>query len=131
MIPAGLILWENEFPSITAGQNITIDGNKAVLVTQTISEKLGFVHIMEGSQLIFGEDDLSGIAMDADGFIVEGSLIAGSESCRYLSDLTITLHGDRPNDPSKTPAAYKGIVVEGNTSKIELHGKRYFPTWTR
>ena len=61
---------------------------------------------------------------------MDGALRAGSETCRLQSRLTITLHGSRPVDASTTArsASEKGIHVTG---VLELHGKRYFRTWTR
>jgi len=96
-----------------------------VLINETVKTQMGILSIPASSVLIFGENP-NGIVVDVNGIEVEGSLIAGSETCRYETPLTITLHGSRPvgaKDPS-----YKGISVTG---QIDLHGKRYFRTWTK
>lgn len=61
---------------------------------------------------------------------VQGRLTAGSETCRIEAPITITLHGSRPSDAVTNPPdpTYKGIVVTGT---LNLHGKRFFRTWTR
>ncbi len=117
--------WNTQFPSLVQGQNVTLPVNTAILVTQSISLKLGFVTIPRTSSLIFGENS-AGINMDVRGIKVEGSLIAGSETCRIQTKLTVTLHGNRPT-ASQAPV-YKGIDVTG---VLSLHGKRFFRTWTR
>ncbi len=113
------------------GEDVSLTENTSILVTQSITTKLGLVTIPATSELIFGED-ANGITMDVEGMEVEGSLIAGSETCRYETPLTITLHGTRPdgitNIANAKPTSYKGISVTG---RLELHGKRYYRTWTR
>ena len=86
---------------------------------------MGILTIPASSELIFAENS-NGIAIDVAGMKVEGSLIAGSETCRYETPLAITLHGSRP--ASKQDPSYKGISVTG---RIDLHGKRYYRTWTK
>ena len=65
----------------------------------------------------------------------QGAIRAGSGTCPYLTDLTITLHGSRPTDfniyglSSTATPTYKGISVNGGI--LDIHGKRHYPTWTR
>jgi T5SS/PEP-CTERM-associated repeat protein len=118
--------WHSQYGGLSTGQNVTLPSNTAVLVTRSISQKLGFVTIPRTSSLIFGENSTAAINMDVKGIKVEGSLIAGSKTCRLQTKLTITLHGSRPT-VSKDPV-YKGIDVTG---VLSLHGKRFFRTWTR
>ena len=126
-----LVSWSSLYPSIVSDSNLILPNNTKVLVSESISTRLGLVTIPSSSELIFGEN-VNGISMNASGFKVQGSLIAGSQGCRYETPLTITLHGSRPagitditnaKDPS-----YKGISVTG---RLDLHGKRYYRTWTR
>jgi hypothetical protein len=123
--------WKTQFTSLVEGEDVSLPENTSILVTQSITTKLGLVTIPATSELIFGED-ATGITMDVEGMEVEGSLIAGSETCRYETPLTITLHGTRPdgitNIANAEPTSYKGISVTG---RLELHGKRYYRTWTR
>ena len=80
---------------------------------------------------------MSPITLDIDGMDVQGAIRAGSETCHYLTELTITLHGQRPDESefdiygksSTTVPTYKGISVNGGI--LSIHGKRYHPTWTR
>lgn len=140
---AGLLSWHNSATwSSTlgrvpiAGDNVILPANSKVVVTQSVSGKLGLITIPSTSMLVFAENP-QGITLDVDGIEVQGSggtrgvLRAGSVTCRYETDLTITLYGSRPpNAVTNQPAAtYKGISVNGGT--IDLHGERYFPTWTR
>ena len=117
-----------------AGEDVTLPENSKVVIALGVDEELGIITIPASSELIFAEN-AAGIAFDISGMDVQGALRAGSETCRYLTDLTITLHGSRPNDLNiygKSPTAtttYKGISVNGGT--ISIHGKRYYPTWTR
>lgn len=118
-----------------AGEDVTLPSNAKVVVSQTVTEELGVVTVPSTSELIFGEDASSPIAFDVSGMDVQGALRAGSATCPYVTELTITLHGTRPTDidvygasPTATKT-YKGISVSGGT--ISLHGKRYHPTWSR
>ena len=87
------------------------------------------------SELIIGEDTVNGIEIDASGIEVLGSFIAGSESCRIETPITITLHGSLPEDRNINGTSltaiptYKGISVRGGS--LNLHGKRYSKTWVR
>jgi hypothetical protein len=116
---------------LTEGVDVILPENTSILVSETITTTLGIVTIPASSELIFAEHS-GGISMDVEGMEVEGSLFAGSETCRYETSLTITLHGNRPENITDTanakPFSYKGIAVTG---RLELHGKRYYRTWTR
>jgi len=122
-----LIDWNTQFSSpLTEGQDITIPAGTHILVSESITTKLGYITIPDSSSLVIGEDPVNGISIDANGIDVQGSLIAGSETCRIQSQITITLHGSRPD--TSQPFLYKGIAVTGTLS---LHGKRFYRTWTR
>jgi G8 domain len=112
-----------------AGQAVTLPANKQVLLGRSITGVLGVVTIPATSSLIIGED-AAGLEINVAGMNVLGRLVIGSETCRIETPVTITLHGARPSNPvANVPAVtYKGIAVEGS---IQLHGKRYFRTWTR
>jgi hypothetical protein len=131
-----LVNWDslNLTPSV-ADQDVQIPANTRVLISTSIAQRMGIVTIPATSELVIGTSTGSGtgtgITIDAHGFHVQGKLTAGSESCRLEVPLTITLHGRRPSDASVTAPApsHKGINVEGGV--LNLHGKRYFRTWTR
>jgi len=109
--------------------DITLPNNSKILVSQAIIPVLGRVIVPVTSQLIFGEKN-DGISMDVAGFDVKGALIVGSNTCRLETPLTITLHGRRANDIVRNPRppAFKGISVTG---VLQMHGKRFYRTWTR
>ena len=124
--------WDGTIPR--AGDDVTLPAGVSVLIDQSVSGILGTVIIPATSYLIFGES-IDGIEINASGFDVRGNLVAGSETCRIETSITITLHGSRPgdNDINGSHATaiptYKGIAVSGGT--LSLHGKRYYNTWTR
>jgi G8 domain len=103
--------------------------NTKVIVAKSVVEKLGLLTIPASSSLILGET-AGGIELLVKGMDVKGSLVAGSDTCRIQTPVTITLHGTRPVDAvSNQPmSTLKGLSVTGTLS---LHGKRYFRTWTR
>ena len=118
----------------SAGDDVTLPNNSKVIITQSVIA-LGIITVPSSSTLIFGESDVSPITLDVAGMDVQGNLQAGSEACRYSTELTITLHGSRPNDlnmygvSSTAVPTYKGISVNGGI--ISLHGKKHYPTWSR
>eukprot|EP00591_Stephanopyxis_turris_P000730 CAMPEP_0195512014 /NCGR_PEP_ID=MMETSP0794_2-20130614/4132_1 /TAXON_ID=515487 /ORGANISM="Stephanopyxis turris, Strain CCMP 815" /LENGTH=1294 /DNA_ID=CAMNT_0040639729 /DNA_START=53 /DNA_END=3934 /DNA_ORIENTATION=+ len=123
--------WESGEVPLGEGEDVMIPLNSKVVVKRSIDGILGLVTIPTSSELILGEDiNNQQIEINTTGMDVRGVLRAGSETCRLQSPLSITLHGMRPLDASTVPQAvtYKGIGVSG---KLELHGKRYYRTWTR
>ena len=118
--------WSGAIP--TSG-HVTLPENARVVVRQSISGVFGTVTVPSSSELLFDEN-ASGITFDAHGIDVKGKLTIGSETCRIETPVTITLHGDRPNDAvtNVRPPIYKGISVTG---EISIHGKRFYRTWTR
>ena len=121
-------LWGGSLPA--KGEDFSIPENTRVVITRTLTRQLGIVSIPETSELIFAEN-ADGIRLDLVGMQVYGKLTIGSETCRMETPVTITLHGSRPNDAvTNVPAPQiKGISVSGGT--LNLHGKRYFHTWSR
>ena len=109
--------------------DVDLPTGSKVLVSQSISGQLGTILVPSDSELIFGESP-DGINVDVSGIRVEGVMRAGSETCRLETPLTITLHGSRPVDivTQGRENWYKGIAVTGS---LELHGKRYYRTWSR
>lgn len=133
-LQAGLLDWHNTstwsmsgIPTPTAGSDVTLPDNAKVVIRSAVSEALGTVLIPSTSELILGP----GIQITASGFEVHGSLWAGSETCRIEEKVDIVLTGSRPADIQTNPRSksYKGIDVDGG--RLELHGKRYFSTWSR
>jgi len=115
-----------------AGQNATLPNNTRVLISRTIYGTLGFITVPSTSELIIGEN-AQGIEINAYGFDVQGRLTAGSETCRIETPITITLYGTRSSDitTNARPPMFKGISVSGSSGRLDLHGKRYYRTWTR
>lgn len=113
--------------SIPTSGSVTIPTATRVLLSQTLSGPVGVLTIPADSELIVGE----GVAMDLEGMDVQGKLTIGSETCLVEDQVTLTLHGSRPTDidTNPKPEHFKGISVNGGT--LNLHGKRYFPTWSR
>jgi hypothetical protein len=131
IITPNLVSWQSQYPTLLTGSDLTLPENQNILISESVTTQLGVLTIPTSSKLIFGEN-ANGIALDVVGIKVEGSMVAGAETCRYETPLTITLHGSRPDgitdlsnarDPS-----YKGISVTG---RLDLHGKRYYRTWTK
>jgi len=135
-LQTGLLLWND--PSTWSGKglpsegdDVTLPSNSKVLVSQSIPYNLGYITVPESSELIFGEDE-AGIEIHTDGIDVKGALHMGSETCLIEKNVRVVLHGSRPNDiyDNPKPMKFKGISVTGN-GVLNLHGKRYFRTWTR
>jgi G8 domain len=135
-LQSGLSDWHQAgtWPSLRiprAGENVTLPSNRKVVIRKSIlvTVSLGTVTIPSSTTLIIGEV-ANGIQIDANGFDVKGSLVAGSETCLIQTPIVITLYGKRPvnvvqNRPTET---YKGISVTGT---LDLHGRRFYRTWTR
>ena len=121
--------WPNGVVPSKAGSYVTLPKNTKVLVSRSITQKLGIITIPASSELIIGEAT-GGISMLVKGIDVQGKLTAGSESCRIETPITITLWSSRPSNAVQTipDPKTKGIVVSGNLS---LHGRRYYSTWSR
>lgn len=130
-LDSDLVSWETQFPNLSEGDDVTLPENSKILVAASVAVQLGTLTIPATSELIFAEVP-GGITLDVEGIEVQGALIAGSETCRFDESLTITLHGERPEGitqlVNEKPRVYKGISVTG---RIELHGKRFYRTWTR
>eukprot|EP01113_Clastostelium_recurvatum_P030352 TRINITY_DN3679_c0_g2_i2.p1 TRINITY_DN3679_c0_g2~~TRINITY_DN3679_c0_g2_i2.p1 ORF type:complete len:910 (+),score=157.18 TRINITY_DN3679_c0_g2_i2:178-2907(+) len=110
------------------GAAVILPANTAVLVSSCSVEPstiFGIVTVPKGSSLIFGDAD---IAFSAKGFNVQGSLLAGSATCRIAKKVVITLVGKRTDQTLPTLGQVKGINVTGT---LDLHGAKYSPTWSR
>ena len=126
-------LWPNNVCP-AAGMDFSLPANTHVILwrnANTFGQHFGVVTVPPGSALIIGENISHGVSIAATGFIVRGSFLAGSSTCRLSTRLTITLHGTRPSTRAALdalPAHAKGISVTG---QLELHGQLYHRTWTR
>lgn len=137
-LEAGLLSWHDpatwggSLPS--AGQSFSLPENSKVVIAQAIANEFGVITVPSTSELIF-DDSGAAITLDVAGMDVQGALRAGSSSCPYESNLTITLHGSRPTDldqygkSNTAVVTYKGISVDSGT--ISMHGKKHYPTWSR
>lgn len=107
--------------------DVTLPEGTAVLVSScSLAETgvYGTITVPPTSRLVFAD---AAIELRAQGVSVQGSLQAGSETCRLRGQVTITLHGARVDSPAPT---YKGIDV-GMSGQLDLHGALFHPTWTR
>ena len=135
---SGLVSWHNAAtwasgvpPS--AGAHVTLPQGQKVLLSRDVGYTLGLVTIPATSELIIGENSTHGVALNMAGMQVDGALRAGAQTCRLTTRVTITLFGARP--PTKAerdalPPTFKGIVVS-STGSLDLHGQRFYSTWTR
>ncbi|KOO25907.1 communication mutant protein, partial [Chrysochromulina tobinii] len=135
---SGLVSWHNAAtwasgvpPS--AGAHVTLPQGQKVLLSRDVGYTLGLVTIPATSELIIGENSSHGVALNMAGMQVDGALRAGAQTCRLTTRVTITLFGARP--PTKEvrdalPPTFKGIVVS-STGSLDLHGQRFYRTWTR
>lgn len=125
----GLVEW-NLTPR-TAQSDIVLPSNTRVVLRSTVATPLGIVTIPFSSELILAPSDASGLELTMAGMIVQGTLTAGSETCRLTNPVTLTFTGSRPLDAVTNPPDrfVKGIDVDGGT--LSLHGKRFYRTWTR
>lgn len=128
-----LLDWESDL-SLTPsddGQDVVLPENTRVVVRASVTRAIGTLTIPASSELILSKADNGGIEMTLGGMIVQGKLVAGSESCLIDTPVVLTFTGSRPADATtNVPApSVKGIDVQGGT--ISLHGKRFYRTWTR
>ena len=148
---ADLVEWNDAGNTYTAdGSTITLPSNTATIIRGTgaldpamsASSPYGRIVVPQTSRLIFddpGEGDA--IELHTMGITVSGSLELGSPTCRMEGSVHITLYGeygteavsDRYLNATAGPdMRVKGIVTTNTTgAKIEMHGKLYYPTWTR
>jgi G8 domain len=126
---AGLSNWNTLglTPSVAWG-DVILPPNTNVLIDSTVGVKLGVVTIPATSQLVISDANVN---LDMKGMIVKGRLTVGSETCRIQNKVSLTFWGERPSDVvTNIPSPEtKGISVDGGT--LNLHGKRYYRTWTR
>lgn len=115
-------------------EDVTLPAGKRVVIRESLTVELGIVNIPSDSELIFQEPPNGDkpLEMHVRGFVVRGRMILGSETCPIETPLTITLHGARPNNVryESVDPSYKGIHVRAE-GELQVHGKRFFHTWTR
>ena len=144
-LESGLVDW-NSLGFAPDGTDVVLPADTAVIVragmlTSTSDSPYGRITIPSGSRLIF-DDAASGIDMHTLGITVNGSLEAGSPTCRIQGNVEITLHGEYGNISSSSDRhlstaagsdmGMKGIFVTDTPgAKMDLHGKLYHPAWTR
>lgn len=133
-LQSGLLNWHEEetwteysLPIPATGANITLPDGVKVVIRNSITDTMGTILIPPTSELILAP----GLQVTSAGFEVLGALWVGSETCRIDEKVDIVLTGSRPADIQTNPRSksYKGIDV--NSGRLELHGKRYFSTWSR
>eukprot|EP01087_Luapelamoeba_hula_P000813 TRINITY_DN105_c0_g1_i5.p1 TRINITY_DN105_c0_g1~~TRINITY_DN105_c0_g1_i5.p1 ORF type:complete len:1108 (+),score=125.47 TRINITY_DN105_c0_g1_i5:207-3530(+) len=132
-LQSGLVDWHNpaawDSGSVpTNGQSFSIKANTKVLVSSCSIDPaavFGTITVPATSQLILGD---ASISIAARGFSVAGSFLVGSPTCRLRNKLSITLAGKRSDQGLPAVPSVKGLAVTGN---IDIHGVRYYPTWSR
>lgn len=75
-------------------------------------------------QLIFADED---IHLSVSVIYVHGRMRIGSRQCRILSDVTISFK----YVAGKSVNFYDLGIVVSRSGQLDLHGKRFYPTWTR
>jgi hypothetical protein len=129
----GLTNFEDIFPIIVNENDITItDGMKLLLSNCSIFNSSVIIRrliIKSGGILIFNDND---IVLNVREIHIEeeGKLIIGLETCRLYSTITINFHG---SSASSSNILFDNLPSKGIESLgvLEMHGKEYFPTWTK
>ena len=141
----GLQLWhqastwgQGDVPAAGAAR-VDVPANSKVLVCRcslpsAVTQArlpFGHIHVPSTSELIF---DDAPIALHVGGITVQGSLRAGAPTCRHNWPMNVTFHGEKQavlaSGASASTGNTKGLVVSGSGT-LDLHGRRFFPTWTR
>ncbi len=130
----GLVPLEALYPSLGAMDNVTIPSHTRVLLRQCAlpagGAVLNRIRVGYNASLVFDDSDIDlrvrEIYVD-----VFGSVLMGDEKCRLYSRITVTFYGAKADsaltdDPNGRTS--KGLISNG---LVEVHGKRYHPTWTR
>lgn len=129
---AGALLWaspstwsNNVVPSADLDATITLPDNAVVLITSCTfdaADRYGHIIVPSTSKLIFSDAQ---IEWHVRSIRVEGALLAGSSTCRlHTPSLRIVFHG------TKNDGHQKGLHVT-QSGVLDLHGKEFWPTWTR
>ena len=128
-LAAGLTAFETKFPSLTAGQDVALTAGDNLLVSScSIGVALGRITVPSGAKLILNDQPMT-LSVREIQVNAGGAFLAGSETCRLFSDITITFLGTAADSsPAVTGATSKGIISAGT---VEIHGKQFHPTWTR
>ena len=142
-LESGLSLWHD--PATwggavpAAGSSPTLPANTHVLVCSCSlpSDAAGaaapftLVTVPSTSSLIFDDAPMS---MHVGSIVGTGRIAMGASTCRHDQELSITFHGSRTtvlqSRPRPTSDNTKGLVVSGSGT-LDVHGRRFFPTWTR
>eukprot|EP00927_Polykrikos_kofoidii_P063907 TRINITY_DN5882_c0_g1_i2.p1 TRINITY_DN5882_c0_g1~~TRINITY_DN5882_c0_g1_i2.p1 ORF type:complete len:1020 (-),score=137.03 TRINITY_DN5882_c0_g1_i2:213-3131(-) len=110
------------------------DGHRIIV---DASASLGSVTVHKGGELVFA--DVDNLQVSVKDIAVHGTLQMGTWSCPLVKGgTTLTLRGGSDEQVFKADHAYaapsgakgKGLMVYPGGS-LEVHGKRYSPTWTR
>lgn len=117
------------------GATVTLPGNTQVLVSGcSIPQGTVFTKVIvpATAELIFN-DEVDAVQFHAKAIHLQGGkLWIGSASCRLRGKVAITLYGARSEQTVLPPVdkSVKGIFAE-QAGQIEIHGAKFFPTWTR
>ena len=127
--PAQFVVWKDDW-NVEPRQELVLPSGTRVLLEASPTVPLGRIVIPVDTELIIR----GGVALDVEGIRVLGTLSIGSETCPIpaTTPVSITLHGTRPQNAVVNPPepAVKGIHV-AKSGQLQLHGQRFFPSWTR
>eukprot|EP00958_Prasinococcus_capsulatus_P021670 scaffold2973_cov325-Prasinococcus_capsulatus_cf.AAC.3 len=91
------------------------------------------INVPTSSELIIDDADMT---LECESITVSGRLRVGAPECRLFATITFKLHGSKDAfGTHKTlnkemEMSTKGIVAD-NGGQLDIHGKRFHPTWTR
>ena len=107
------------------GDAVQIPKGMHLLVDIPATPVLSFVNV--GGSLIF--DSSADRTFDA-GYVIakDGYIEVGTEDAPYLSNLVITMHGDKTSP--KLPVFGNKVIAVKDTGRIEMHGQPRDITWT-
>ena len=126
--------WRSLFGQLQNGQSRKVSRGQRVLLGPEDVARNAVVHrivVEDGAEVVLDDKDIT-LNVREIRVLSGGAFRAGSESCRLYSKINIVFHGSR-GDSTHTndlgqQRTMKGLISQGN---LQLHGKLYWPTWTR
>uniref|UniRef100_A0A0G4G4X5 G8 domain-containing protein n=1 Tax=Chromera velia CCMP2878 TaxID=1169474 RepID=A0A0G4G4X5_9ALVE len=121
--PSGIV------PQPDGTSEITLPPNTHVLVLgcSLPPPSAGFfkkIIIPSSSSLVFADEPIHLRVSDIE-VMQGGALVIGSEECRTSADISISFVG------SKSDTSIKKQLLSHQGSSVDIHGRRFFPTWSR
>lgn len=117
--------------------NIIIPANRTILLSgsdlavMAATDVINRITVSSTASLIFNDTNMH-LRVREIVVQVNGALLIGSPTCRLNSNIDVTFYGSRNtsslSDSPTGPQTSKGILSYGT---IGVHGKLFYPTWTR